>query len=85
MLSIAKVKKDNFGKVTLLYGTVQDITARKQADQKIEKQQYYLTKAQEIGSIGTWELDLINNKPMRSMMINIISIRLIFIFYYLRV
>ncbi len=30
---------------------------RKQAEDKLVKNQYYLTKAQEIGLIGTWELD----------------------------
>ncbi|MCP4705829.1 MAG: PAS domain S-box protein [candidate division Zixibacteria bacterium] len=38
-----------------------NITERKRAEKALEKQQYYLTKAQEIGSIGTWELDLIKN------------------------
>jgi PAS domain S-box-containing protein len=40
----------------------EDITERKRAEQMLEKQQYYLTKAQEIGAIGTWELDLIKNE-----------------------
>ena len=31
-------------------------------EDKLKKQQYYLTKAQEIGSIGTWELDLLKNE-----------------------
>ncbi|NPD48242.1 PAS domain S-box protein, partial [Lentimicrobium sp. S6] len=37
------------------------ITERKQAETEILQQQYLLEKAQEIGSIGTWELDIINN------------------------
>lgn len=43
-------------------GTVIDITERKQAENKLYKNQYYLTKAQEMGKIGTWELDIQTNK-----------------------
>ena len=35
-----------------------DITDRKKAEQELRTQQYYLEKAQEIGSIGTWQLDI---------------------------
>jgi PAS domain S-box-containing protein len=38
-----------------------DITERKQAEDKLLKQQYFLSKAQEIGKIGTWELDIKKN------------------------
>jgi len=38
-----------------------DITDRKLAEKSIQKNQYYLTKAQEIGKIGTWELDIQKN------------------------
>ena len=34
---------------------------RKQAEDKLVKNQYYLTKAQEIGLIGTWEMDIQND------------------------
>jgi PAS domain S-box-containing protein len=43
-----------------LYG--RDITERKQAEETLNKQQYYLKKAQDIGNIGTWELDIEKNK-----------------------
>ncbi len=39
-------------------GSAYDITERVQAENKLLKNQYYLTKAQEIGVIGTWELDI---------------------------
>ena len=39
----------------------QDITELKQAEAALRKQNYYLEKSQELGQIGTWELDLINN------------------------
>lgn len=39
-----------------------DITGRKQAEEKTKQQQYYLEKAQELGRIGMWELDLKKNR-----------------------
>jgi len=39
-----------------------EIKNREKAEKKIKKQNYYLERAQELGKIGTWELDLINNK-----------------------
>ncbi|NQV02666.1 MAG: response regulator [Bacteroidia bacterium] len=38
-----------------------EIEDRKQAEGKLLKSQYYLTKAQEMGLIGTWELDIQKN------------------------
>jgi PAS domain S-box-containing protein len=38
---------------------IEDITERKQVEENLLKQQFYLEKAQEIGSMGTWEFDLI--------------------------
>ena len=49
------------GQVVRLYGLLQDITEQKQSEDAIRKQNYYLEKAQELGKIGTWELDLIND------------------------
>lgn len=40
---------------------VKDISERKKAEGDLLKNQYYLTKAQEIGKIGTWELDIQKN------------------------
>ncbi|MCJ7552102.1 MAG: PAS domain S-box protein, partial [Anaerolineae bacterium] len=34
---------------------------RRQAEDRLQKNQYYLTKAQELGVIGTWELDIQRN------------------------
>ena len=39
-----------------------DITARKRAEDDLRKQRYYLSRAQEIGLIGTWELDITKNE-----------------------
>jgi len=40
---------------------VEDITVRKHTEEEFLKQQYFLSKAQEIGKIGTWELDIRKN------------------------
>jgi len=54
--------KDMHGKVTNAIVQHKDITERKRAEEALEKKQYYLEKAQEIGSVGTWELDILKNK-----------------------
>ncbi|MBU2515323.1 HAMP domain-containing protein [bacterium] len=38
-----------------------EVDARKQVENDLLKNQYYLSKAQEIGAIGTWELDILHN------------------------
>jgi PAS domain S-box-containing protein len=38
------------------------LTERKRVEEQIKQQQYYLEKAQELGRIGTWELDLVKNR-----------------------
>jgi len=45
----------------LLISIERDITLRKKAEARIQQQQYYLERAQELGRIGTWELDLERN------------------------
>lgn len=39
-----------------------EVTDKKKTEKELLKKQYYLNKAQEIGKIGTWELDLIKNE-----------------------
>ncbi len=63
VLSRAKVvERDAAGESVRMVGTHVDITERKQAEKNLRIQRYYLEKAQEIGSIGTWELDIKKNK-----------------------
>ncbi|MBC8321875.1 MAG: response regulator [Bacteroidetes bacterium] len=62
ILSRAKAIFDDKGKAIRMVGTHTDITDRKKADEALIINQYYLEKAQEIGSVGTWELDLIKNE-----------------------
>ncbi len=40
----------------------EDITEDRQTQKTLEKQRYYLAKAQELGRIGTWELDILGNE-----------------------
>lgn len=40
---------------------INNITERKKTEQELKKHQYYLEKAQNIGKIGTWELDVEKN------------------------
>jgi PAS domain S-box-containing protein len=44
------------------YCVFKDITFQKQAEDKLLENQYYLKKTQELGKIGTWELDIVQNK-----------------------
>ena len=50
-----------YNKLDSLLFVVVNITERKQTEDKLLKNQYYLSKAQEIGIIGTWELDIQKN------------------------
>ena len=54
--------RDGEGNVIGFISIITDITERKQAEADLKRQQYYLTKAQEIGSIGTWDLDIKKNE-----------------------
>ncbi|MCK5038924.1 MAG: PAS domain S-box protein [Thermoplasmata archaeon] len=53
--------RDKNGDPTGLLGVAHDITERKKAEEELLKNEYYLTKAQEIGRIGTWELNIVDN------------------------
>ncbi len=60
--AIGKVINNKDGIAETVFGTFQDITEKKRNEDEIKRTHYYLRKAQEIGKIGTWELDIINNK-----------------------
>lgn len=49
------------GKITSIQNNVSNINIRKLASEELLKHQHYLSKAQEIGNIGTWELDIQKN------------------------
>lgn len=55
------ISRDKDNKPIRFIGTITDISDYKEAQDKLLEQQFYLTKAQNIGKIGTWELDLKKN------------------------
>ncbi len=60
--SRAEAVFDQSGKAIRIVGTHTDISDRVKNTQTILKQQYMFEKAQSLGHIGTWELDLISNE-----------------------
>lgn len=54
--------RDNKGILIGSLSSGEDITKKEKVRQELEDQQYYLKKAQEIGKIGSWDLDIKGNK-----------------------
>lgn len=52
---------DESGILKAYQGADKDITERKKNEEALLKNQYYLSKAQELGKIGTWVLDISRN------------------------
>jgi PAS domain S-box-containing protein len=48
------VKKDASGKPYRIFGTVQDITERKRAEQRLRESEAYLAEAQRLSQTGSW-------------------------------
>lgn len=53
--------KNESGQYVRTICIIDNITERKKTEQELKKHQYYLEKAQAIGKIGTWELDVGKN------------------------
>ncbi len=56
------VLKNDAGDIVSVMISGEDITGRKNAEQVLKQQKYYLERAQQIGKICSWELDVKNNK-----------------------
>ena len=48
------VKRETSGRPTLMFGTVQDITDRKRAEQRLRESEAYLAEAQRLSQTGSW-------------------------------
>lgn len=53
---------DNRGSVYGLLGVYEDITQRKQADEKLKKSERQLRASQEVARLGSWDLDLVSEQ-----------------------
>ncbi len=60
-------RKDASGVVVGLYGTVQDITERKRAEQLVRESEERLNFALTAAGIGDWDMDLRTNVARRSL------------------
>jgi two-component system sensor histidine kinase/response regulator len=50
------------GRVSRLFGTSQDITERKQFEQRLSQSEAELKEAQEVAHLGSWTLDIVNDQ-----------------------
>jgi PAS domain S-box-containing protein len=55
--STRAVKKDESGRPTHFYGTVQDITDRKRAEEALQRSQFYISEGQRLAHMGCWAFD----------------------------
>lgn len=61
-LSQGKALRDATGNAIRMVGSTIDITARKQAEEKLRKSETFLAAAQRVAHIGNWEFDLASQK-----------------------
>ena len=59
--SIMDSHRNKKGKVSILFGVDMDITRQKEQEEVLIRQKNMLEQAQEIGKIGSWELDIKTN------------------------
>src|ERR1700757_451439 len=52
--STRAVRKDESGRPTHFYGTVQDITDRKRAEEALQRSQFYISEGQRLAHMGSW-------------------------------
>jgi len=55
--SLGDLKKDSSGKPYQMFGTTQDITERKRAEEALQRSQFYLSEGQRLAHIGSWASD----------------------------
>ena len=52
--SLGDLKKDSSGQPYQMFGTTQDITDRKRAEEALERSQFYLSEGQRLAHMGSW-------------------------------
>jgi PAS domain S-box-containing protein len=52
--SLGDLKKDSSGRPYQIFGTTQDITERKRAEEALQRSQFYLSEGQRLAHIGSW-------------------------------
>jgi len=52
--SLGDLKKDSSGRPYQMFGTTQDITDRKRAEQDLQRSQFYLKEGERLAHIGSW-------------------------------
>jgi PAS domain S-box-containing protein len=52
--SLGDLKKDSSGRPYQIFGTTQDITERKHAEEALQRSQFYLSEGQRLAHIGSW-------------------------------
>ena len=51
---LGTVKRDTSGRAYEMFGTAQDITDRKRAEQALQRSQFYLSEGERLAHMGTW-------------------------------
>lgn len=62
ILARGRHRLNNSGQATIMEGIVQDITWRKKTEAALQKSEQRLAAAQELAHLGSWELDLPDNR-----------------------
>ena len=52
--SLGDLKKDSSGRPHQIFGTTQDITERKRAEEALQQSQFYLSEGQRLAHMGSW-------------------------------
>jgi PAS domain S-box-containing protein len=64
--SLGDVKRDASGRPYEMFGTVQDITDRKRAEEALQRSQFYLGEGQRLAKMGTWACNLVTRQIFHS-------------------